>query len=55
MSAIALRVMAMVLRSATPEIVKGLRDGIDDLEARAKRTPNPVDDLLVAILREIVG
>lgn len=55
MSAIAWRIFSLVLRSATPEIVQGLRDGLDRLEEKAKKTPNPVDDILVGIMRELVG
>jgi len=48
-------VLRNVLGKATPEIRDRLKDLLDDWEERAKTTPNPFDDLLVFVVRGLVG
>lgn len=53
--ALLFRVLAIVLARATPEIVNGLRKFALDLQRRAAETPNPIDDVLAALIVDLVG
>lgn len=44
-----------VLTVATPEIAKTTCSMLDELEEKAKQTPNPWDDILVGTLKTILG
>ncbi len=44
-----------VLSGATPEIRSNIKDFLADLEEKASATPNPVDDILVLVLRIVLG
>ena len=48
------RILQMILDRISPELRKALKDLIDRLEAQAKATPNPIDDILVAVLRVVL-
>ena len=48
------RLIGLVVGVASPEIRKGATDLLDDLEKRAKATPNPWDDMLVGMLKQIM-
>lgn len=44
-----------VLSGATPEIRNQIKEFLADLEEKAAATPNPVDDILVLVLRIVLG
>jgi hypothetical protein len=44
-----------VLSGATPEIRNQIKAFLADLEEKAADTPNPVDDILVLVLRIVLG
>jgi hypothetical protein len=44
-----------VLSGATPEIRNQIKSFLADLEKKAADTPNPVDDILVLVLRIVLG
>ena len=46
--------LKMVLERISPELRKALVDLIKRLEDQAKATPNPVDDILVAVLKFVL-
>jgi hypothetical protein len=48
-------ILASALSAASPEIKKMLQDGLLDLEKKAELTTNKFDDILVAILKSILG
>jgi len=50
-----LGILRAVLLKATPEIRDKLKHLLDDWETNAKATPNPFDDLLVFLVRGLVG
>ena len=47
------RLIGLVATVASPEIRKGADDLLDKLEADAKKTANPWDDMLVDLLRTL--
>lgn len=47
-------ILAMVVQ-ASPEIKKQVCEKLDELAAKAKETKNPIDDLLVGMLKGMVG
>lgn len=47
-------VLAMVVQ-ASPEIKKAVCEKLDDLAVKAAETKNPIDDLLVGMLKGMVG
>jgi len=49
-----LRIITMVVGVVSPEIRTGANQLLDDLEAKAKKTPNPWDDILVGLLKTIM-
>lgn len=55
MNAILMNILLSVIQKATPDILKTLRDGVLELEKRAKKTPNAWDDLLCEVLKGITG
>ena len=48
-------VLKRVAQKATPEIREELKRHLDEWQDRCEATPNPWDDLLVFIVRGIVG
>ncbi|GAH96921.1 unnamed protein product [marine sediment metagenome] len=48
------RLIALVVGVVSPEIRKGAAELLDDLEKKAKATANPWDDMLVAMLKNIM-
>jgi hypothetical protein len=50
-----LATLAKALVNATPEIKQMLQDGLLALEQKAEQTPNKWDDILVAVLKGILG
>jgi len=49
-----MRVILLVISAATPEIKQGINEWLDDLEVKAKATPNPIDDVLVGLLKSLL-
>ncbi len=52
---LALPVLPQIMKLVTPILRETLEGFIEDLYAKAKATPNPVDDVLVGILAGLVG
>lgn len=50
-----LQILAAMITNASPEIRENIKSWLDDLAAKAKETPNPVDDMLVAGLKILLG
>lgn len=48
------RLIGLVVSVASPELRKALAELLNDLEKKAAKTPNPWDDILVAMLRTIL-
>ncbi len=49
------KMIVKVLSGASPEIRNQIKAFMADLEEKAKKTSNPVDDILVMCLRIIMG
>lgn len=49
-----LRLIGLVVSVASPELRKMLEEWIKGLEAQAKQTANPWDDVLVAMLKTVL-
>lgn len=49
------RIIGIVIPAVTPEIKTDVDNWLDALEAKAKETANPVDDIFVAMLKAIMG
>lgn len=49
-----LRLIGMIFSVASPELRKGLEEWLDRLEAQAKKTSNPWDDILVGLLKQLL-
>jgi len=49
-----LGLIQLVVKVVSPEIRTGANKLLDDLEAQAKKTPNPWDDMLVGLLKTIM-
>jgi len=49
-----LRLITLVVTVASPELRKTLSDWIAQLETNAKKTANPWDDILVAMLKTLL-
>ena len=54
MNAWILGLIQLVVKVVSPEIRTGANQLLDDLEAKAKKTPNPWDDILVGLLKTIM-
>ncbi|MBW2619128.1 MAG: hypothetical protein JRC92_09660 [Deltaproteobacteria bacterium] len=50
-----LPILPQLLGLITPLLRESLEGGIKDLQAKAKTTDNPIDDILVAVLAGAVG
>lgn len=49
-----LRLITLILGVASPELRKMLEQFLNQLEAQAKNTKNPWDDILVAMLKRLL-
>ncbi|MDD2353570.1 MAG: hypothetical protein PHX56_08480 [Atribacterota bacterium] len=49
------KMIVKVISGASPEIRNQIKAFLTDLEEKAKKTSNPVDDILVMCLRIIMG
>lgn len=49
-----LRLITLVVTVMSPELRKGLEDVINGLDAQAKKTANPWDDILVGLLKTVL-
>lgn len=49
-----LRIITLVVGSASPQLRALIRDWVKDLESRAKETPNPFDDVLVGLIKIVL-
>lgn len=47
-------VISLILKQVTPSIKDAINKFLDELEKRAKATPNTIDDVLVDTLRQIL-
>jgi len=50
-----LRLIALVVNSASPELRTMIKEWVLELEKRAKETPNPMDDILVALIKVVLN
>ena len=48
-------ILGVALKSASPVLVRNLREMVAEMVARAEATPNPWDDIIVGLLQMIVG
>lgn len=49
-----MRLFGLVVTVISPELRKGLEEWLNQLEQRAKKTPNPWDDVFVGILKSVL-
>lgn len=49
-----LQLITMIVTVMSPELRKGLEDVINGLDAQAKKTANPWDDILVGLLKTLL-
>lgn len=49
------KLLGLVVKAVSPEIKTGAAELLDRLEAQAKKTANPFDDILVEMLKDIMG
>lgn len=50
-----LRMIILVVGAASPEIRENVKEWVLDLEQKAKATPNPMDDILVGLLKTLLN
>ena len=50
-----LRLIGMIITVLSPELKTGLTEFVAKLEADAKKTPNPWDDIFVGLLKTLFG
>lgn len=55
MKDILIQLLKLILSAISPELRKWICEAMEDLEKKAATTPNPVDDILVAVLRKLLG
>ena len=55
MQKLIIAILLRLLVDITPQLRERLRAVLDDLQAKAKETASPVDDIFVGILRCICG
>jgi len=55
MNKILAKLLPVILTVVSPEIKKAIQEFASKLAVDAKKTPNPWDDVLAAILQSIVG
>ena len=49
------KMFMQMLASASPEIVEGIREGVQKMVVKARETPNPWDDMFTGLLQMLVG
>ena len=49
-----LRIIALVIPQVSPQIRDGLCSLLNELEAKAKETKNPWDDILIGLVKTIL-
>jgi len=49
------QMLSNCLAAASPEIVEGIRKSVQEMVEKAKKTPNPWDDMFTQLLQNIVG
>jgi len=49
-----LRLIGMIFSVASPELRKGIEEWLNNLDAQAKKTSNPWDDILVGLLKTLL-
>lgn len=45
------KILSILITNISPELKQSIKDSLDKLEAKAKTTVNPFDDLIVSLLR----
>lgn len=50
-----LRLITLVVGSASPELRNIIKEWVTELEKRAKATPNPFDDVLVGLIKVVLN
>lgn len=50
-----LRLISLIVGSASPELRKLIKEWVLELEKRAKETPNPFDDVLVGLIKIVLN
>ncbi|MBA7573062.1 hypothetical protein ES708_14851 [subsurface metagenome] len=55
MIAIILEILSKLIKGISPKIREEILNFLKDLEAKAQETPNPVDDIIVLLLRVLFG
>ena len=55
MIAIILEILSKLIKGISPKIREEILNFLKDLEAKAQETPNPVDDIIVLLLRILFG
>ncbi|GAI90330.1 unnamed protein product [marine sediment metagenome] len=55
MISIILELLEKLLKGISPKIREAILDFLKELEVKAKETPNPVDDIIVLLLRILFG
>jgi len=50
-----IRLLPSIFRAITPSIGKALYSALETMKDEARKTPNPVGDLAIAILQEIIS
>ncbi|GAI96154.1 unnamed protein product [marine sediment metagenome] len=55
MIAIILEILSKLITGISPKIREAILEFLKDLEVKAKETPNPIDDIIVLLLRILFG
>lgn len=50
-----LRMIGLVVGSASPAIRESIKAWVLELEVQAKETPNPMDDILVGLIKIVLN
>lgn len=50
-----LRMITLIVGAASPEIRESVKELIARLDEKAKATPNPIDDVLVGLLKVVLN
>ena len=50
-----LRLITLIVGSASPELRQLIKEWVLELEKRAKETPNPFDDVLVGLIKIVLN
>lgn len=50
-----LRLISLIVGSASPELRAMIKEWVLELEKRAKATPNPFDDVLVGLIKVVLN